>query len=86
MTHLELQQATIGKEIVRTRDGKVITRTQAFFDYSSEEIRLALMGHEGIFMLRDKENWKDGEYHDPDKRKVGYIGGKNLYPVESDEQ
>lgn len=84
MNYRDLQEASLGKEFVRTRDGKVITRTQVFFDYSGEEIRLGLMGHDGIFALRDKEDWKDGVYTDPDKP-TGK-GEKNLHPVESDGQ
>lgn len=83
MTHLELQQLTRGKEFVSTRTGKVVTRTQVYFTSSSEEIRMALMGHEGIYMLRDKENWIDGVYFDPEKRTR--IGEKNVHPVESQE-
>ena len=65
MTYSELQRATMGKEFIRASDGKIITRTQFYFEASSETIQMALNGYEGKWRVVDKRHWYDGVYTDP---------------------
>lgn len=62
MTYLELMKATMGKDFICKSDARRRTRTQFYFEASSEEINLLINGFEGNWFVKDKIDWRDGHY------------------------
>lgn len=64
MNYIQLRDLTAGKEFIRKRDARRLTRTEFFFETDPEERSMAINGYEGRWIIQDKEGWRDGVFVD----------------------